>query len=182
MSHGKTTIDKFLDGFSGNGLDTFDTKQTIDIILSVCNKIPADGEYDPSIIGNRIGQYVYAIQECGKILASLGLVEKYQETEVDKKFAVAALEKAPSKGYNTDGKAKLYAQMDEDFIAAKNRLNEIQGAIEYIDNWRTSLDKAQLHCKKILDRSSVEERLAKDHERFASNDKEISWVNDDNLK
>jgi hypothetical protein len=183
MERELTTIDKFLEGFGSKGIDDFDTRQAVGIVREVCGKIPANGEYDTSIVGDRIGQYIYAIQECGKLLASLGLVEKYQETEVAKKFAEAALEKAPAKGYNTDGKAKLYAQMDEDYINAKNRLNEIQGTIEYIDNCRTSLDKAQLHCKKILDRSVVEERFAKDHERFAgSNNSDISWVNDDSLK
>lgn len=182
MSQSKTTIDKFLEGFSGNGLDTYDVKKNIDVIVDICSKIPANGEYDPSIVGNRIGQYIYAIQECNKLLASLGLVEKYQETEVNKKFAIAALEKAPARGYNTDGKAKLYAQIDEDYIAAKNKLNEIQAVIMFIEGYRTSADKAHLYCKKILDRSSVEERFAKDHERFALKEKEISWVNDDDLK
>ncbi len=183
MAQNKTTIDKFLEGFTGNGLDTFDTKRTIDVIIEVCGKIPADGEYDPVIIGSRIGEYIHAIQECGKLLASLGLVEKYQETETDKAFAFAALEKAPQRGYTTDGKAKLYAQMDEEYITAKNKLSEIQAVISYIDNYRTSLDKAQLHCKKILDRSSVEERFSRDHERFSGgNNRELSWVNDEDLK
>lgn len=183
----KTTIDKFLETFSGKGIDSFDAKQTVGIIKTACGKIPVNGEYDPAIVGNRIGQYIYAIQECGKLLASLGLVEKYQETEVEKEFACAALERAPQKGYTTDGKAKLYAQMDESYIREKQKLIEIQAAITYIENYRTSLDKAHLHCKKIIDRNATEERFANDFERFSanesiSNNKELSWVNDDDLK
>jgi hypothetical protein len=181
MSQGRTTIDKFLEGFSSNGLDAFDTKQSVDIIVGICSKIPANGEYDSSIIGDRIGQYIYAIQECGKLLASLGLVEKYQETEVKKQEGLAANERSKERGYTTASAQKFYAQTDEEYIKAKNKLSEIQGSIEYIDNWRTSLDKAHLHCKKILDRSSVEARFAKDHERFANNE-EVSWVKDDELK
>ncbi len=176
------TIDKFLENFNGNGIDIFDAKKTIETIVNICGKIPVNGEYDPAIVGNRIGEYIYAIQECGKFLASLGLIEKYQETEVAKKFSLAALEKAPSKGYNTDGKAKLYAQMDDEYISAKNKLNEIQAVKDFIENYRVSLDKAQLHGKKILDRSSTEERFAKDHERFANQDTNMSWITNDDLK
>lgn len=183
MSQNKTTIDRFIEDFGGKGLDAFDTKRTIDVIVDICGKIPANGEYDPSIIGIRIGQYIYAIQECGKLLASLGLVEKYQETEVGKIQACAALERAAVRGYTTDSKAKLYAQMDEEYINAKNKLSEIQAVITYIDNYRTSLDKAHLHCKKIIDRSVTEERFQNDHERFAtSSNKDLSWVNDEDLK
>lgn len=181
----KTTIDKFLETFSGKGIDSFDAKQTVSIIKTACGKIPANGEYDQAIIGNRIGQYVHAIMECGKLLASLGLIEKYQETEAEKEFARAALERAPIKGYTTDGKAKLYAQMDVDYIREKQKLIEIQATITYIENYRTSLDKAHLHCKKIIDRNSVEERFANDHERYSENvsvSKELSWVNDEDLK
>ena len=183
MAQGKTTIDKFLEKFSENGLDTFDAQRTISVIIDACGKIPANGEYDPIIVGNRIGEYVHAIKECGKLLASLGLVEKYQETEANKEFSRAALERAPARGYTTDGKAKLYAQMDEEYILSKNKLNEIRAVIMYIDNYRTSLDKAQLHCKKIIDRSGVEERFAQDHERFTGTEgRELSWVNDEDLK
>lgn len=182
----KTTIDKFLETFSGKGIDSFDAKETVSVIKTACSKIPVNGEYDPAIVGNRIGQYIYAIQECGKLLASLGLVEKYQETEVEKEQARAALERAPLKGFTTSGDKKLYAQMDEEFIKAKQKLIEIQAAIEYIENYRTSLDKAHLHCKKIIDRNVTEERFANDHERYSvsesSSMKELSWVNDDDLK
>lgn len=181
----KTTIEKFIETFSGKGIDSFDAGQTVLAIKSACGKIPVNGEYDPAIVGKRIGQYIYAIQECGKLLASLGLVERYQETEVEKEQARAALERAPQKGFTTSGDKKLYAQMDEDYIREKQKLVEIQAAIAYIDNYRTSLDKAHLHCKKIIDRSAVEERFAQDHERFSaneSNNKELSWVNDEDLK
>lgn len=179
----KTTIDKFLETFSGKGIDSFDAKQTVSVIKSACGKIPVNGEYDPAIVGNRIGQYIYAIQECGKLLASLGLVEKYQETEAEKEQARAALERAPLKGFTTSADKKLYSQMDEVYIHEKQKLIEIQAAITYIENYRTSLDKAHLHCKKILDRSSTEERFAQDHERFSvSESKELSWVNDEDLK
>jgi len=154
MIEDNITIDKFIEAFGGNGLDN-NTKQTILSILDVCKKIPSNGEYDSAIIGDRIGEYIHAIMECGKLLATLGLVEKYQETEVNKEFSLAALERAPEKGFKTDGKMKLYAQMDEKYILAKNKLNEIQAWIMYVDNYRTSLDKAQLHCKKILDRSNL---------------------------
>jgi hypothetical protein len=178
----KTTIDKFLETFSGKGIDSFDAKEAIAAIRSACSKIPVNGEYDQAIIGNRIGQYVHAIMECGKLLASLGLVESYQETEVEKEFARAALERAPLKGYSTDGKAKLYAQMDIGYIEEKQKLVEIQAAIMYIENYRTSLDKAHLHCKKIIDRNAVEEKFSKDFERYSGNNKELTWVNDDDLK
>ena len=180
----KTTIDRFLETFSGKGIDSFDAKQAVGVIKSACSKIPANGEYDQAIVGNRIGQYVHAIMECGKLLASLGLVEKYQETEVEKEFARAALERAPLKGYTTDAKAKLFAQMDIDYIREKQKLIEIQAAISYIENYRTSLDKAHLHCKKIIDRNSTEERNSNDFERYSAsgNNKELSWVNDDDLK
>lgn len=180
----KTTIDKFLETFSGKGVESFDAKQAVAAIKDACGKIPANGEYDHAVIGNRIGQYVHAIMECGKLLASLGLVEKYQETEVEKEFARAALERAPLKGYTTDAKAKLFAQMDTEYIKEKQKLIEIQAAITYIENYRTSLDKAHLHCKKIIDRNTTEERFANDFERYSANgsNKELSWVNDDDLK
>ncbi len=180
----KTTIDKFLETFSGKGIESFDAKQAVGAIKEACGKIPANGEYDHAVIGNRIGQYVHAIMECGKLLASLGLVEKYQETEVEKEFARAALERAPLKGYTTDAKAKLFAQMDMKYIEEKQKLIEIQAAITYIENYRTSLDKAHLHCKKIIDRNSTEERFSNDFERFSANgnNKDLSWVNDDDLK
>jgi len=180
----KTTIDKFLETFSGKGIDSFNAQQTVAVIKSACSKIPANGEYDSAVVGNRIGQYVHAIMECGKLLASLGLVERYQETEVDKEQARAALERAPLKGFTTSADKKLYAQMDEDFLREKQKLVEIQGAIAYIENYRTSLDKAHLHCKKILDRNVTEERFSNDHERYSVSEsrKEISWVNDDDLK
>lgn len=185
MAQSENTIDKFLESFNGRALDNFDAKQAIYVIKEIAGKIPANGEYDTVIIGQRIGQYIYAIQECGKILASLGLVEKFQETEAEKEFARAALERAPLMGYKTDGKAKLYAQMDEEYVRNKQKLIEIQAVIMYIENYRTSLDKAHLHCKKIIDRSSVEERFAKDHERFSMSSEAreaVSWVNDDDLK
>lgn len=180
----KTTIDKFLERFSGKGIDSFDAQQSIAAIKAACSKIPVNGEYDPAIIGNRIGQYVHAIMECGKILASLGLVEKYQETEVEKEQARAALERAPLKGFTTSGDKKLYAQMDVDYIREKEKLLEIQGVIAYIENYRTSLDKAHLHCKKIIDRNVTEQRFANDHERYPAGEsrQEVSWVNDDDLK
>lgn len=180
----KTTIDKFLETFSGKGIDSFDGKLAVAAIKEACSKIPANGEYDHAVIGNRIGQYVHAIMECGKLLASLGMVEKYQETEVEKEFARAALERAPLKGYTTDAKAKLFAQMDIDYIREKQKLIEIQAAITYIENYRTSLDKAHLHCKKIIDRNSTEERFSGDFERYSASgsSKELSWVNDDDLK
>jgi len=182
MENNKTTIDNFLEKFSGKGLNNFDTQQGVAIIKAACNKIPVDGEYDPAIIGSRIGEYVHAIMECGKLLASLGIVEKYQETEVEKEQAIAALERAPLKGFTTSQDKKLYAQMDADYLKEKQKLIEIQGAIMYIENCRTSLDKAHLHCKKIIDRSLTEERFANDHERYVSGSKNISWVNDDDLK
>jgi len=180
----KTTIEKFLETFSGKGIDSFAAKEAVAVIKAACDKIPVDGEYDPAIIGNRIGQYIYAIQECGKLLASLSLVEKFQETEVEKEQAMAALERAPLKGFTTSGDKKLYAQMDEEFIKSKQKLIEIQGAIMYIENYRTSLDKAHLHCKKIIDRSVTEERFAHDHERYSVSEsvKELNWVKDDDLK
>ena len=184
MLQNKTTIDKFLETFTANGIDGIDARQAIYAIKEACDKIPANGEYDSAIIGNRIGQYVHAIMECGKILASLGMVEKYQETEVEKEQARAALERAPLKGFTTSADKKLYAQMDQDYINAKQKLIEIQGAITYIENYRTSLDKAHLHCKKIIDRNATEERFASDHERYSASEskKEITWVNDDDLK
>lgn len=183
MSQNNSTIDNFLENFNGKEIDPSDVKNSIGIINDICNKIPSNGEYDSSIIGPRIGQYIYAIQECGKLLASFGLVEAYQKTESDKEFSLAALERAPQRGITTDGKAKLYAQMDEKYILTKNKLSEIQAVISYIDTRRSSLDKAQLHCKKILDRSVVEERFAQDHERFSSGKKEeLHWINDENLK
>lgn len=175
----KNTIDRFLENISGKELDSFDAKEAIMVIKSIAGKIPVNGEYDSAIIGVRIGEYIYAIQECGKILASLGLVEAFQETEVGKQEAKAALERAVSKGYNTAGERKLYAQMDEEVIEAKNKLNELRAVIMYIENYRTSLDKAHLHCKKILDRNRIEERFANDHERFGGSNK---WINDDDLK
>jgi hypothetical protein len=184
MENKLTTIDKFLETFSGKGIDSFDAHQAVAVIKTACSKIPADGEYDPAIIGKRIGEYVHAIMECGKLLASLGMAEKFQETEVEKAQAIAALERAPQKGYTTAQDKKFYAQMDEDYLREKQKLVEIQGAITYIENYRTSLDKAHLHCKKIIDRSFTEERFANDHERYSASEsrKEISWVNDDDLK
>lgn len=177
------TINKFLDNFNSKQIDNFDARQAITIIKDIADKIPANGEYDPSIIGLRIGQYIYAIQECGKLLANLGLVEKYQETETEKEFACAALERAAQRGYVTDGKSKLYAQMDEAYIGAKNKLNDIQAVIMYIESYRSSLDKAHLHCKKILDRGTAEERFAHDHEKFTlGSNRDSSWINDDDLK
>lgn len=180
----KTTIDKFLEKFSGKGIDSFDAQQGIAIIKAACNKIPANGEYDQAIIGNRIGQYVHAIMECGKLLASLGLVEKYQETEAEKEQARAALERAPLKGFTTSGDKKLYSQMDDAYLREKQKLIEIQGVIAYIENYRTSLDKAHLHCKKVIDRCIVEEKFSNDHERYSASEsnKELTWVNDDDLK
>lgn len=178
-----TTIDKFLEGFSGKGLDaSFDAKQSINMIIEVCRKIPKSGEYTSAVIGTRIGEYVFAIQECGKLLSSLGLVRDYQETEVDKAFARAALEKAPTMGYTTDGKSKLYAQMDEEYIIAKNKLSEIQAVITYIENYSKSLNLAHLHCKKIIDRDRVEERFANDHERYSIANKEIVWMDENDVK
>lgn len=178
----KTTIDKFLETLSGNGIDNFDAKQAIVAIKDACSKIPVNGEYDHAIIGNRIGQYVRAIMDCGKLLASLGLVEKHQEMEVEKEFACAALERAPVRGYTTDAKAKLFAQMDIDYIKEKKKLVEIQAVIAYIENYRASLDKAQLHCKKIIDRGSTEGRISGDFEKFSVSNKDHFWVNDDDLK
>jgi hypothetical protein len=180
----KTTIDKYLETFSSKGIDGSDANRAVGVIKSACGKIPADGEYDPAIIGNRIGEYVHAIMECGKLLASLGMAEKFQETEVEKEQAMAALERAPLKGFTTSQDKKLYSQMDADYIKEKTKLVEIQGAIEYIENYRTSLDKAHLHCKKIIDRSFTEERFANDHERYSASEskKDITWVNDDDLK
>jgi hypothetical protein len=176
-----TTIDKFLETFTGS--DTFDAKKIVKAIRDACGKIPANGEYDSAIVGKRIGEYIYAIQECGKFLASLGMVEKFQETEVDKEFAEAANVRAIEMGYTTDGKCKLYAQMDEKYIQAKKKLIEIQGAFAYIDNYRTSLDKAHLHCKKILDRNKDEFRIAPDHERFGgeNDSKDLKWVDEKKL-
>lgn len=179
----KTTIDKFLETFTGNGIDKADANQAVYVIKDVCSKIPANGEYDQAIIGERIGQYIHGIMECGKLLASLSLVEKYQETEVEKEFAMAALDRAPKLGYSTDGKSKLYAAMDEDYITEKKKLIEIRGAIMYIENYRASLDKAQLHCKKIIDRNVVEEKFAGSHERFSGKEKEnLKWVDDKDLE
>lgn len=183
MEH-RTTIDKYIETFSGKGIDSFDAHRAVSVIKAACGKIPADGEYDPAIIGNRIGEYVHAIMECGKLLASLGMAEKFQETEAEKEQARAALERAPLKGFTTSQDKKLYAQMDVDYLKEKQKLIEIQGAITYIENYRTSLDKAHLHCKKIIDRSFTEERFANDHERYSASEskKDISWVNDDDLK
>lgn len=182
MTERKTTIDRYLDGFDGKELDNFDAKKAIYVIREVVDKIPANGEYDTAIIGMRIGEYIYAIQECGKLLASLGLVEAYQETETEKEQARAALERAVVKGYTTAGEKKLYAQMDEDYIRCKNKLHEIQAVIAYLENYRSSLDKAHLHLKKIIDRGRVEEGFANDHERFGGNNKELQWIDENNLK
>lgn len=177
----KTTIDKFLEKQS---IDSIDINRGIFIIKETCNKIPINGEYDPAIIGSRIGEFIHAIMECGKLLATLGIVEKTQETVVEMEQAQAALERAPLKGFKTSADKKLYAQMDEKFLDEKQKLIEIQGAVMYIENCRTSLDKAQLHCKKIIDRSRVEERFSNDHERYSvnGNNRELSWVNEDDLK
>lgn len=176
MTTQNNTIDKFLDTFNGKELDNFDAKKSIHIIKEIAGHIPQNGEYDPAIISNRIGEYIHAIQECGKILASLGLVEAYQETEVDKEEAVAALQRAVEKGYTTAGEKKLYAKMDEDYIKAKNKLNEIQAVIAYIENYRTSLDKAHLHLKKIIDRNKTEEGFSNDFERFSNGSNEQHWI------
>jgi hypothetical protein len=175
------TIEKFLESFDGKELDNFDAKQSILIIKEVSDHIPSNGEYDPAIVSERIGQYIHAIKECGKILASLGLVEAYQETEVDKEFSRAALERAFDKGIKTAGERKLYAQSDEQFISAKNKLNEIKAVMEYIENYRTSLNLAHLHCKKIIDRNKTEEEFAKDHERYGGNNS-VSWVKENDPK
>lgn len=151
---------------------------SVSAIVDTCSNIPANGEYDPSIIANRIGQYIYAIQECGKVLAYLGIAEKMQEIQVEKEFSSAALDRAKEAGFTTDGKAKLFAQKDEEYLAAKQKLIEIQGAVMYVENFRTSLDKAHLHCKKIIDRNSVEEKFANEHERFPASParpKETNW-------
>lgn len=184
MAESKNTIEKFLDGFNGKELDNFDAKQIIYTIRDIAEKIPANGEYDPAIIGLRIGQYIYAMQQCGKILASLGMVEAFQETEVEKEQAIAALERAPLKGYNTAAEKKLYAQMDDKFIEAKSKLNEIQAVVMYIENYKSSLDRAHLHCKKIIDRNKIEERFVNDHERFSQvyDNKDIRWIDEKDLK
>jgi len=182
MTAGKNTIDRFLDAFDGKEIDTFDAKKIICIVKAISDKIPANGEYDPAIVGDRIGEYVYAIQECGKILASLGLVCSYQETVVEKEQAMAALVRGPQNGYTTAGEKKLYAQMDEGYIKEKNKLNEINAVIAYIENYRVSFDKAHLHLKKILDRDKVEIRSVNDHERYSLANKEASWVDPDSLK
>jgi len=174
------TIEKFLETMDGKSLDDFDAKKAIVIIKEIADKIPKNGEYDTAIIGNRIGQYIYAIQECGKVLASLGLIQAFQETEVEKSFSVAMLEKATQKGYKTAGEKKVYAQMDEDYIRAKNKLNELEAIIAYIENYRISLDKAHLHCKKIIDRGETEKRFGNEYERFPY--REEKWVDEKELK
>lgn len=179
MEKSKNTLDTFVDGLSGKELDNFDAKTLINVVKEIADKIPANGEYDQNIISLRIGQYIYAIQECGKILASLGLVEKYQETLVDKEEATAALVRAAKNGFTTAGERKLYAKMDEEYIVAKNKLSETQAVISYIENYRTSLDKAHLHCKKIIDRNATEERFANDYEKHPINN---GWVKEENLK
>lgn len=177
----QNTIEKFLDNFDGKQVDSsIDFKRSIGYIKDIAAKIPVNGEYDPSIIGPRIGEYVSAILICDQLLASLGLVEAYQETEVDKEQALASLDRAVKKGYSTAGERKLYAQMDNEYIEAKNRLSEIQAMSMYIESYRSGFDKAQLHCKKIIDRSYVEQRFAGDHERFAT--EEVNWINDKDLK
>ena len=179
MEKNKNTLDTFVDGLSGKEFDNFDAKTLINVVKDIADKIPANGEYDQNIISLRIGQYIYGIQECGKILASLGLVEKYQETQVDKEQAEAALVRAAKNGFSTAGERKLYAQMDEGYITAKNKLNEIQAVISYIENYRTSLDKAHLHCKKIIDRNVVEERFANDYEKHPMSD---GWIKEESIK
>lgn len=174
----KITIDKFLETFDNRGIEIGDVKQSIKSIVAATGKIPVNGEYDSAIVGNRIGEYIYAIQECGKLLTSLGLIEKYQVTQVDRAFSKAALEKAPTLGYSTDGKSKLYAQSDDDYIKEKNKLSEIQAVIMYIENYQKSLNLAHLHCKKILERNKDELRFASDHEKYSM----ANWIDEEKLK
>lgn len=172
----KATIEKYIDSFEG--------KTALLKVQELAALIPADGVYDPSIVCDRVGQYIVGIQECGKLLASLGLAQAYQETEVDKEEARAALERAPLKGFKTSTDKKLYAQMDEAYIEAKNRLHIIQAVVMHVENFKSSLDKAQLHGKKILDGCNMDRRFGGDHERFpyVEEKKEVQWVDEENLK
>lgn len=176
----KTTIDDFLERMSGKGIDGFDSHQGIKLIKAACSKIPVNGEYDPSIIGNRIGEYVHAIMECGKFISSIGVVEKRQQIVVEAQQAEAALTRAPLKGFTTSIDKKMYSQMDKEYILEKEKLINIQGVMSYVENCRTSLDKAHLHCKKILEHSRVENRMASDHEKHSFSG--IEWMAETEIK
>lgn len=151
-----------------------DFKDKINYIQSIVSKIPADGHYDESVVSNRVGQYIQAMLKCGELLAQLKSLCAFREIEYKREEADAALTRAPLLGYKTSSDKKMYTQMDEEVIKKANSLEEVRALIIYIENYKNSLDKAHLHCKKILDSVIKERNIANGVETFPAESEK--WI------
>jgi len=142
-------------GVEFNPLD-IDTSE----IRELSNALPADGNIDLNNAEVLATKYLRGADICGEMLAIATAHVAKAKTKKNIAYNRAFVKYKDDKKIKTDKLRAAMAEVDDDYIDACNRYDEVLAFAKWINSKYDSFNKMHYLCKKILDRGYMHEKAA----------------------
>jgi len=155
---------------SGFRIEDIDTSN----IQKINDWLPKNGVMDVNIAEQGLVKTLHAINFCQEVIPKIDLIISERESNVNKAWTTAALDKAKGDGVKTAKDKEWFAQADDDYIRACNELSIARAAkkwfenkADYFTNWHYAL-KTFLKRDYSLEMMSGSIPVTSNIERFNS--------------
>lgn len=146
-------LSKDVESFDPTKLDTSEIK-------ALSDAMPKDGNIDINNCEVMATKYLRGADMCSELLAIATAYVAKTDALKKKAYSYAALVKASENNIKTDKARAWFADMDKDYITACEKYATAVAFCKWVDGKMDSFSKMHYHCKKILERGYMHERMS----------------------
>lgn len=129
-------------------------------IRELSNALPRDGNIDLNNAEVLATKYLRGADICGEMLAIATAHVAKAKTKKTLAYNRAFVKYKDDKKIKTDKLREAMASVDDDYIEACNRYDEVLAFAKWINSKYDSFNKMHYMCKKILDRAYTHEKMS----------------------
>jgi len=124
-------------------------------IVDISNEIPQNvNALVPAMAQHLAARFLHALNLCGDLMAIAHRYEMKMDTKAKEEHSKACLIRATEAGFTKIGDKKVYADMDSEYLRAKDSAEDARSFRIMVVNKHKALEKAHHHMRKISEQNN----------------------------